>query len=153
MAGYLQRNCTMKAVIAPTLLLVLAVVSGCSDPASSDPVTSSGGMCGTVKMQGSNPPGDQVALQAENCFFAAYQACSPASLIVSMSGVDVTSTTTFSTRSGSPCAIDGSTETVFVPSRRQTTTFSCAQLVRRNGGLLFQACGPIGEIFVPAPTP
>ena len=139
----------LAALFVAALTMVCAQSN--STPATPDPATSS---CGTVSVKGPNPPADPAASKAESCFLTAYQACRPASLTVVDMGVDVTSTMTFSVHSTglAACGIDGTIVTTFVPSRQQTSSFSCTRVTSQNGGLLFVACGSLGDVFVPPPS-
>src|SRR5436190_3856344 len=114
--------------------------AGCVDDTSRlvEPAGASASQnCGAVSVLGPNPPSDPASLQAERCFLAAYAACQPSTLTLASHGLDVTSTTTFTIQSGSPCGVAGTTETVFVPGRRHTSSFTCARITERDGGLLF----------------
>jgi len=152
----------MTRAIGAALLIIPMSLSGCSAASTTIPITapplptataSAGQDCGTVSVRGPNPPSDPASLLAEDCFFAAYAACLPATLTLENHGVDVTSTTKFTIRRGSPCGVEGTTATLIVPRTRQTSSFTCARMTRRDGGLLLVACGDVGDIFVPAPRP
>jgi hypothetical protein len=40
-----------------------------------------------------------------------------------------------------------------VPATHTTTSFNCARVTAKDGGVLFVACGSSGDIFVPPPKP
>jgi hypothetical protein len=97
------------------------------------------------------PPTGAEALQAENCFWAAYVVCQSAVLTVEDHGLDIVSTTTFTIQAGSACQVAGTTDTFVLPRTHHTSSFACARLMQDNGGLLFVACGDAGDILVPPP--
>jgi hypothetical protein len=109
--------------------------------------------CGRVSVIG--PPGSGAnnsdAQANENCFFQAYQSCSPATLLVSFSGVDAGTRHTFSFQESSGvCAISDTLQHFVVPRPPQPgTTVACAGLSRSpDGGLLFSNCGG-SDVAVP----
>lgn len=116
-------------------------------------LTSQGENCGEVRMLGSNPPSDATALQAENCFWQAYQQCQIATLGVVIAGVDTGNRILFVVQKNSnSCGIVHSSEKYMVPRGViNTITAPCSGLIRQNGELLFQACGSSGDIALPAP--
>jgi hypothetical protein len=109
--------------------------------------------CGTVSVRGPNPPTDPAASQVERCFLTAYQSCDPATLTLQDHGVDLTTTMTFSIESGSPCRIAGTSESAQVAGFRTTSTFTCAGMIEKDGGLLLVGCGKAGDIAIPPPAP
>jgi hypothetical protein len=122
-------------------------------PTSAGPSTRTAARnCGTVSTRGPNPPTDLAAGAVEQCFFAAHAACEGATMTLQSMGVDVSSTTVFTTGAGD-CGVSGTTETHLVPNSTRSVTFSCAGLVQQDGGLLFQSCGQVGDITVLAPAP
>src|SRR6266849_7301608 len=90
--------------------------------------------------------------QAENCFWQAFQTCSPATLAFSKMGVDTVLTHTFTvTGNNGKCAIsdtvqNGGPDAVPTPPR----TYTCAGLTQQEDGLHFTSCGADGDILVPA---
>lgn len=115
--------------------------------------SSSAVACGAVRMLGPNPPSDKAALQAEDCFFQAFQACQAATLAVTMMGVDAGTTNNFAIEAqGTGCRVTGNVVRYVVP--RPTAVpeqFVCQGLSRKNNGLVFSGCGAQGDIVVPAP--
>lgn len=109
--------------------------------------------CGEVRMLGPNPPRDQSAQVAEDCFFQAFQACSPATLSVTMMGVDAGTIHNFAIeKNGAQCRVVDSVVRYVVPRPTPAPVqATCQGLARQNGGLLFKACGDEGDILVPAP--
>jgi hypothetical protein len=114
---------------------------------------SSAQACGEVRTLGPNAPRDAAALQAEDCFFQAFQQCQLATLTVTMSGVDAGTINRFAIeKQGDNCRISGSLVRYVVPRPTpMPEQFICQGLTRKNGGLLFSACGAQGDIVVPAP--
>jgi hypothetical protein len=109
--------------------------------------------CGEVRTLGPNPPREAAALQAEDCFFKAFQQCQAATLTVTMAGVDAGTINNFALeKQGDNCRITGSVVRYVVPRPTPVPEqFICQGLTRKNGGLLFTACGAQGDIVVPAP--
>jgi hypothetical protein len=109
--------------------------------------------CGEVRTLGPNPPREAAALQAEDCFFQAFQQCQAATLTVTMAGVDAGTINNFAVeKQGDNCRITGSVVRYVVPRPTPVPEqFICQGLTRKNGGLLFTACGAQGDIVVPAP--
>lgn len=109
--------------------------------------------CGEVRMLGPNPPRDQSAQVAEDCFFQAFQACSPATLTVTMMGVDAGTINNFAIeKNGAQCRVVDNVVRYVVPRPTPAPVqATCQGLARQNGGLLFKACGEEGDILVPAP--
>lgn len=109
--------------------------------------------CGQIRMLGSNPPIDRAALDAENCFFQAYQDCRVAELTVTMAGVDAGTMHRFSiAKSGSQCRLTDTVSRYVVPRPTPAPeVLTCRGLIRRDGGLVVQGCGTVGDVVVPAP--
>ena len=109
--------------------------------------------CGEIRTLGPNPPLEPAALQAEDCFFQAFQACQAATLSVTMAGVDAGTIDRFAVEpQAGGCRITGSVVHYVIP--RPTAVpeqFTCQGLSRKNNGLLFSGCGSQGDIAVPAP--
>jgi hypothetical protein len=109
--------------------------------------------CGEIRMLASNPPLDRAALEAEDCFYQAFQDCRAAELMVTMSGVDAGTTHRFSiAKSGSQCRITDTMSRYVAPRPTPAPeVLTCRGLIRRDGGLVVQGCGSQGDIVVPAP--
>ncbi len=119
--------------------------------AASSSSQSSAQDCGQVTVLG-----DQVTSSGsagiENCFYQAYQSCTPATLEVSISGVDAGIQHTFGLiSSGNFCAIQDSQQHFVVPRPPgPATTTVCTGLTQSaDGSLLFSNCGG-SDVQVPA---
>jgi hypothetical protein len=88
--------------------------------------------------------------QIEECFWRAYQTCTPATLLYSAAGRFYFMRTFAIQPSGSACKInDSSRQAGTAPNTTILTTIACAGLAQRDGGLLISGCGSDGTIFVP----
>jgi hypothetical protein len=99
--------------------------------------------CGEVDVLGGHVASSGAA-GIESCFYQAYQSCTPATLEVSISGVDAGVKHTFGLISGGGfCAIQDSQQHFVVPRPPgPATTTVCAGLTQTaDGGLLFANCG------------
>ena len=88
--------------------------------------------------------------QVEECFWQAYQTCTPATLLYTVA-YRLYFTRTFTvTSNGSACKInDYPRQAGTTPNTSILTTIACAGLAQRDGGLLISRCGSDGTIFVP----
>jgi hypothetical protein len=109
--------------------------------------------CGQIMMLGPNPPRDATALEAENCFWLAFQQCSIATITVTMRGVDSGYIHTFTVQQNdNNCTVVDSLQTYAAASPQSNLdVFACVGLEQKDGGLLFLSCGEQGDIFVPLP--
>jgi hypothetical protein len=140
-------------------LLLGALVAGCGQtaggtlaPVGSTPAPQN---CGAVQLRGTATLNGTDAGQAETCFYQAYQQCQRASLAVNEMGVDAGTDRTFTTQAGSrgACGIADAVYSYVIPTQHSsTTTYNCTGLSRKDGGLLFSACGADGDFYVPAPA-
>ncbi len=92
------------------------------------------------------------AKQAENCLWHAFQTCTPATLTVTIMGIDAGTTRTFSvSQQGSACVVTDRLQHYIVPKGTgQTTTYTCTGgITQQPDGLLFLSCGADGNIPVP----
>jgi hypothetical protein len=109
--------------------------------------TGSGGTdCGQVSILGppGNKPTNSGAQAAEDCFYQAYQSCTPATLLASISAVDAGTRHTFTLQgSAGACTIGDAQQHFVVPRPPQpATNTTCSGLSRTaDGGLLFSNCG------------
>jgi hypothetical protein len=88
--------------------------------------------------------------QIEECFWRAYQTCTPATLLYSAAGQFYFVRTFTIQPSGSACTIsDYSRQAGETPNTTILTTIACAGLAQRDGGLLISRCGSDGTIFLP----
>ncbi len=113
--------------------------------------------CGTVHGYGALKlvPQDQGSLQAENCFWQAFQHCQPATLVFTTSGVikalfASTVVRTFSLHKvNGVCLISDSKQTgISLKSLSPTTTYICSGLKRFPRALYILGCGKDGTIVV-----
>jgi hypothetical protein len=109
--------------------------------------------CGRVSVLGPSgaSPTNSDAQANEDCFFQAYQSCTPATLEASFSGVDAGTRHTFSLQgSAGSCSISDMQQHFVVPRPPLPgTTVTCSSLSRgSDGGLLFSNCGG-SDISVP----
>ena len=104
--------------------------------------------CGSVSVLGGHVT-SAGAQQVENCFYQAYQQCSPATMVASLSGVDAGTRHSFSLSNG--CVISDSAQNFVAPRPPgPATVVTCAGLSNTGSGLLFSSCGSYGDVFVPA---
>jgi len=132
------------------ITLLGAAVAGCGQTAGGNPAPQN---CGTVQLRGASLMDGANAGQAETCFYQAFQHCQRASLAVNEMGVDSGTDRTFTTvaGSGAGCVISDAVSTYVIPTQHSnTTSYTCAGLSRKDGGLLFSSCGADGDVYVPA---
>lgn len=151
-------------IVGVGLLLLSLSLAACS-PASAAGSTNAAGapnaggqhsrpqQCGEITVAGGRTVAISTA-QAENCFWEAFQHCQPASLTVTMMGVDAGTLHTFTLApKGSACVLTDQQQTYVVPGKRSPThTYTCTSLAQQQGGLRFQSCGADGDVYVPAPA-
>jgi hypothetical protein len=88
--------------------------------------------------------------QVEECFWRAYQTCTPATLLFTVAYRLVFTRTFTVTSNGAACKInDYSRQAGTTPNTTILTTVVCGGLAQRDGGLLISRCGSDGTIFVP----
>ena len=123
----------------------------CFQVVAQAPVTGTGGQdCGQIMVRGPQTVSSG-AQSVEDCFFQAYQQCTPATLEVSFMGVDAGARDSFSLQTGdSGCVITATIQTYVAPRPpRPPMTVTCAGLTRSSdGGLLFSSCGS-SDVTVP----
>ena len=108
--------------------------------------------CGNVNSLGGHVTSSG-AQQAEDCFFQAYQACnSAATFSATINGVDAGTTHMFSLSGASgSCGITDVAQTRVIPRPAgPQMTYTCAGLSQTSQGLVFSACGDLGDVTVPA---
>jgi hypothetical protein len=138
--------------IGAVLMLALLIVGVGVAVAYAGRTPAQGQNCGTVQASANGLINPAAARQAENCFWQAFQTCSPATLAFSKMGVDTVLTHTFTiTGNNGKCAIsdtvqNGGPDAVPTPPR----TYTCAGLTQQADGLHFTSCGADGDILVPA---
>ncbi len=109
--------------------------------------------CGTVHIQGQHVmSADQKSVKdVENCFWQAYQQCSPAMLVYSQGGVDAATIQTFSLKSqNGKCVITDALQHVVYPHTPTSIgSDTCTGLAQQTDGLHFLACSRQGDVLVP----
>ncbi len=112
--------------------------------------------CGTVRSLGKVvlPSYTKNAQGVEDCFWQAYQQCSPATLVYSQNGVDTATIHTFSLKSlNGKCVITDTLQHVIFPrTPKPGVSDTCASLTQQADGLHFQTCQNEGDVVVPMST-
>jgi hypothetical protein len=126
--------------------------SGSGSPQNPTPTTPAQVQkCGKVQ---TNPRGVVLkatdAKQAEDCFWQAFQKCSPASLVYTLTGVDTVTIRTFIIQSnGDHClAVDAVQHTIVPAPLSAAKTYTCAGVTQKPDGLHFSNCGVDGDVVV-----
>jgi len=107
--------------------------------------------CGKVQ---TNPRGVVLkatdAKQAEDCFWQAFQKCSPASLVYTLASVDTVTIRTFTIQSnGDRCSpVDAVQHTIVPAPLSAAKTYTCAGVTQKPDGLHFSSCGVDGDVVV-----
>src|SRR2546421_9614319 len=108
--------------------------------------------CGMVQASANGLINSAAARQAEDCFWRAFQTCSPATLSFSKMGVDTVLTHTFTiTQNNGKCSISDTVQNGgpdAIPTSPRT--YTCSSLTQQADGLHFSSCGEDGDILVPA---
>lgn len=125
--------------------------SGCGDEGIVLVPAPSTQQCGVVETRAGTVQDETSAVQAENCFWQAFQHCTPVMLVFRVFGVDTVLTRTFTIRvNGNACSISDAVQNVLVPARPSLPlTYMCAGLTRLQDGLHFASCGNDGDVTVP----
>lgn len=137
--------------IGAVLILALLIAGVGVTAAFAVRTSAQGQNCGTVQASANRLTNPGAARQAEDCFWRAFQTCSPATLAFSKMGVDTVLTHTFTiTQDNGKCFIsdtvkNGGPDAVPVPPR----TYTCTGLIQQANGLHFSSCGEDGDILVP----
>lgn len=138
---------------------VVGALAGCGATGSSTVLSGSSGSsgvaqdCGSINVTG--PTGLQSpgqAQQDENCFYQAYQHCTPATLGATFMGVDAGSVDKFATApAASGCAVKATVTHYIVPSNNTPTpqVYTCASLTQSSNGLTL-TCESLGTITIPS---
>ncbi len=145
---------TGKLALALGMLLLVGSLAACSpgsSTASGPTPTAAPERCGSVTIGPASLATNDTANQAENCFWQAFSACKPASLVVTWMGIDSGVVRTFFIKpSSGSCAITDQAQTYAVPNHKgPLQTYTCVGLVQQQGGLLFKSCGNDGDLLVP----
>jgi hypothetical protein len=99
------------------------------------------------------PTNDDLAKQATDCFWKAFQQCRPANLIYRAGGVDTIVVRTFTIQNNNgKCSITDAAEHFIVPHPTPVVSkaFTCAGVTQQADGLHFSACGEDGDVVVPS---
>ena len=107
--------------------------------------------CGTVQTTPRSIPRDVTkAKQASDCFWQAYQKCSPASLVYTLTGIDTVKTRTFTVqRNNGYCTVSDAVRFAIVPAPLSTAkTYTCTGVAQMPDGLHFSGCGDDGDVVV-----
>src|SRR5579859_1941402 len=98
-----------------------------------------------VQLQGSAPP-----QQVGNCFWQAYQQCSPAMMIVNSNGVDLIVSHVFLIeKQNGACVIVDTLSKGLAPKPPTVTSYVCTTMTNSNGALHLTGCGTEGEVTIP----
>ena len=159
----LQTGKVSKLVVAPVLVLLLAVMVACGTSAGGQGAQSQATPtpsisprpqnCGKVETTLSGKPSDtSKAKMSENCFWQAFQHCQPATLEFVAHSLDTAADHTFTIKSNNgKCSVSGTVKNYIVPNHLTAThTYTCGNLQMQADGLHFIACGSAGNILVPA---
>ena len=108
--------------------------------------------CGTVAglRRLEVPTNDGIGVQAESCFWRAFQQCQPATLVFLSANSDTTFLRTFTIHNDRMrCSITDAKQFRIVPGPlSQTQVFTCAGLSKLPGALQFNACGKDGNVVL-----
>lgn len=170
LCGLRRWLCATPAALSIVLSIVLAstTLAACSYNGSNQSSTSSTQSqpqaqathppvqvqkCGIVQGLASLkvPVADTGAVQAENCFWHAFQQCYPATLVYIIGGIDTAFIRTFMIHNNNgTCSISDVKQQRNVSNPTSAAeTYICAGLVQLPNGLHFSACGKDGNVFVP----
>lgn len=146
--------------MATALALALALALGAAACGSSTSSTDVGSgtpqaaqQCGTINRGGplaptAAPGGDQRAM---DCFWHAHTACAPAMLVYTSSGVDATTTHTFTiAKDASGCAVSDRVHTWINTRTRDYGAVTCTGIRQVGSGLEIDGCGTFGDVAISA---
>ncbi len=155
-----KRFFAICATMSMTLLMILVTACGynSSNTGSSGPTPTS-----TPPLQVQNcgslhtihlliVPADQnIAKQAEDCFWQAFQQCHPAKLSYTQSELDTGTIHNFSLKNvNGTCTISDEVQHFLAPKPPQVVaTYTCGDLKQTSGGLQFVSCGSLGDVLIP----
>ena len=139
---------TAVSTVAATIISTVAATAVPTQPTSTTGVHD----CGQLTMLGPNPPSEATALDSENCFRQAFEQCTPASLTVTIRGVDAGTSHVFTTaKAANGCAVSDTFQSYIVPLRTPTPlTVQCTSVTTRNGALVISGCNGEEDIVIPA---
>lgn len=108
--------------------------------------------CGTVAglRRLEVPTNDIIGVQAESCFWRAFQLCQPATLVFLSGNIDTTFLRTFTTHNDRiRCSLTDAKQFRIVPGPLSPAqVFTCAGLTKLPGALQFNACGKDGNVVL-----
>ncbi len=144
-------------ILSIALLVLLAAcgkgaVLGSTPPATPSPVPARAQQCGTIMLSPLHKVEDAgLSQKAGDCFWNAYQQCKPASLVLSVGGLDTITRHNFSVgKQSANCAVSDMVQHSIAPNPPRTTgTYLCSGMSYTGGELRIQNCGPEGTIAVP----
>jgi hypothetical protein len=112
-----------------------------------------GQSCGEISLLGPNPPTDPAVGTAATCFFQAFQSGQPASLKVTVAGVDAGIVHQLTlTKQGNGLVIQDNAAHYVAPRPPSDGQVSvCQGVTLQADGLLIKGCGDQGDILIPLP--
>lgn len=146
------------ALAGVVVLAVAMALAGCGAPTTSG-ATLGGGtpqtpqQCGTIHGGGPGPVAATAApgsdQQALDCFWHAHTACMPATLVYTVSGVDATTTHTFSVVPGaSGCSVADQVHTWVNTKTNDFGPLTCLGIRQVGSGLEIDGCGSFGDVAI-----
>ncbi len=110
--------------------------------------------CGTVNTLHSLivPTDQNMAKQAVNCFWQAYQQCQPATITYAKNDLDVGTVNTFTLKNvGGKCAVSVGVQQFVAPHPPgKATIYTCGDVKLQSDGLSVLSCGNAGTIVIPS---
>ncbi len=157
---YLRGNSAFAFCTTTTIALLMIVLSACGSNSSNmgsqgpNPTpTLQVQHCGTLhSLRFQIVPADQnIAKQAENCFWQAFQQCQPATLTYTQSGIDTGTVHTFSLKSiNGMCSISDGVQHFIAPNPPGAAkTYTCSDVKLQSDGLHILSCGAVGTVLIP----
>ncbi len=108
--------------------------------------------CGTVAFSPRGTTTDAgLAGKAGDCFWQAYQQCSPVSFVLSVSGIDTVTTHTFTLeKKNNQCVVTEAVQHRIIPRPASAPqVYTCTNVNNVAGVLHFVGCGADGTMVVP----
>lgn len=145
-------SATLLCIIISVMLAGCGSNTGSGDAQNPTPTTPTQVQkCGAVQ---TNPRGvplnGTAAKKAEDCFWQAYQKCSPATLVYTLTGVDTVKVRTFALQNnGGHCSVSDAVQHTIVPAPLSAAkTYTCAGVTQKPDGLHLSGCGEDGDVVV-----
>src|SRR5579859_6788207 len=146
----IQTSSTTPTTSSATTSTKATTTSNSTSSSTSDSPSSSPQKCGTISMSPLQLQGAAPAQQVGGCFWQAYQQCSPASMLVSATGMDTTiSHSLLIEKKNGSCAIVDTLSKALAPKPATATTYICSGMTNNNGTLHLTGCGTEGDIIIP----